>query len=598
MITTAVTLGRSPDNRYYNHFQTLSQNEAKKTSYFRAGKDSWFLFINMCITGAGIVCVTMAIIIASMTMFTQNHQRLVYETTTFLTTTDKNTQDSWQVLTQTLNKNPVFTTTTDVVFDHYFDCWFAAGIKTSVCTNTSVSDYKQCITNNFASTLSTCGSTTYEQKIVSPSLNQYVKCINTALLPSRQSLNGLEICLRTHPWPLYEAPQDIDSEYWLGSFNWMTLLTLGFLFFGAFALYTGDFVFFYENTIGDDDKKWNLNGWVALTVTVASLTVAFLPAIYTFINAYRLPDQSTFGSTYPYPNSVATNNIIVPTAVFVTAYFFAIIVQYMIKMGGPHVRKLFPAKTQITANGMLNAGYTAKQEAESKERVIGNLPVLTTTWADAYLLDIVMFMGVVGSTMQVSTVSVYQLFVAVSIYRLANTSLVRFLYEGYIYKFNERKHERGGARGDESQAPLLAKEQSVESAELYCVRQQAVFMHLATLMALATFATVLYNSNLMFYEFSLIHAVFWTWFAIPEALRMLAHVAVAMGALDSKQNKYLPSENYLVLTYYFTWIWDVAVRIILISVIVWGSKETNGSATFWDTRLLNVTQTIEYMSAY
>lgn len=586
MITAPATLGAfshafDPNKvRHENRYHVLTQvkgDTGKKTN-------SFFLFMNMALTGVGISCFVIAIVAASWTMFRDVHQRQIYQTTTFLTTTDKNYPDSWQILTQTHNKIPSFTTTTDIVFDHYFDCWFAAGVANKVCTNTSVSDYKNCISANYATLLATC-ATTNQSSYISPSLNQYVQCVNTGLSLTRQSQNGFEICLRTHPWPLYETPQDVDSEYWLGSFNWMQFLTVGLLLFSCFALYTGDFVFFYENTPATEKVRTAYNGVLALVLSSLGFLVSCIPLIYALISAFRYSDQSTLGNSYPYPSSVATNNVILPAAIFGFVFFGAEIIAYAYQWFMTKNAKIHPETQGLI--GHTDAMYTNNQKQALKENTMKYFPSITTTWADAYLLDIVMFTGIIGSTMQLSTVIAYQVFIALCMYRFCQTSLVRLLYEGYIYKSSDIRSSVGPKEESQSQ-----------TKSHYCVRQQAVFMHLATFMSLLTLIILLMNSNLMFYEFGMLQLSLWAWFLIPETLRFMLHLIIATsGVKYYNEDKGGLTETQMILCYYAIWIWDVVIRLITVAVIVWGTSATYGTAAFWDERLINITETIAYMTA-
>ncbi len=596
MITVPANLGafqaqfdpnRKHDQNMY-HTHVYEKRTALKTT---SKQISFFLFMNISLTGVGISCFVIAIVAASWTMFRDVHQRQIYQTTTFLTTTDKNYPDSWQILTQTHNKIPSFTTTTDIVFDHYFDCWFAAGVANKVCTNTSVSDYKNCISANYATLLATC-ATTNQSSYISPSLNQYVQCVNTGLSLTRQSQNGFEICLRTHPWPLYETPQDVDSEYWLGSFNWMQFLTVGLLLFSCFALYTGDFVFFYENTDAVEKSRTAYNGVLALVLSSVGFLVSCIPLIYALISAFRYSDQSTLGNSYPYPSAVATNNVTLPAAIFGFVFFGAEIIAYayqwfMTKNQKTEYSKMTEAQALIGHTDARISNYTPEQQKKLAENTAMYFPSITTTWADAYLLDIVMFTGIIGSTMQLSTVIAYQVFIALCMYRFCQTSLVRLLYEGYIHKSIEARTN-----------PDYAFQAKNYRDKNYCVRQQAVFMHLATFMSLLTLIILLMNSNLMFYEFGMLQLSLWAWFLIPETLRFMLHLIIATsGVKYYNEDKGGLTETQMILCYYAIWIWDVVIRLITVAVIVWGTSATYGTAAFWDERLINITETIAYMTA-
>jgi hypothetical protein len=280
----------------------------------QSGQHWFFFFITRLASFLGILTLVMSLLWIALIMLDDKMIRTTYETTTFLTTLNKNNIDSWQVLTQSWSELSKPTPTIDVKFNHYFECWHAAGIAVTACSNETVSDYKTCMTSRFATQLSTCANNNDEASYSAPTLNEYSTCINNYFKPDRASSNALEICLRTNLWPLYESPEQTDSWYFLGSFNWIVILTVGFGLFSCFVLYTGGFVINAESMDVSSTGKVGKNGPLSYSITAACAALSFMFFLYFLINAYKASDSS---AKYPFPNSVATNNLMIPTTVIV-----------------------------------------------------------------------------------------------------------------------------------------------------------------------------------------------------------------------------------------------------------------------------------------
>lgn len=575
---------------------------------------AWFFwFATRILSLLGIICIVFSIVWTSMVFFNDSDYRPVYATSTYLLNNDLKNPESWQIIPQStwsdLSKpNP----TTDAQYNHYFECWHAAGVGWAQCNNASVSDYKTCIRGKYSTLLDTCATTTSTWEI-SPSLNGYVNCVAAGIPLSRTSYNGLEVCLRTNTWPLYEAPQDVDSWYFLGFYNWMLVLIVGFGLFSCFVLYTGGFVIMAEDL--DYDARGLRNGPLSYGVTGVCGLFSLLFLIYFLAQAYRVDGTLEPTGTYRLPGSIATNTVLLPATLIVFAYFtiemlelwfgpsigwFKGVLDYASRtLNGPRSQEEMLMMQQGQGGvmvGRANFPHTKPTMMTPKTIADYYFPAVTLAWADAYVLDALMVVGTVGATMQVSTATVYQLFLIVFAYRWAHTALARFIYEGYISNpdekvyYNEKRDARGsvyyeGVHKDDREAPESTRK------HLYTVRMQAMFMHLAALSCLVTMWYIFSNVNTLLSEFTLVTVMFYLWFAIPEILRFLAHVVVAFQATEQNDKNILVTSNYLIF------IWDVVVRLVWIMIIYWGSSQIHGTQTFLRDRLLNVTDTITFMTA-
>ena len=616
------------------HPMLADNNKKKPYRYLKPHEDSiryntLFWALSQIAVMLGLACLVFSIVTTSIVLFWDDYVRSGYETTTFLTTTDKYSSDSWQITTQSWGDLSKPNPTVDTQFNHYFECWWNAQVGWSYCNNASVNDYKTCIQTKFGTQLATCANTS-DPNFVSPSLNAYVRCVDNILLPDQQSLNGLKICLRTNPWPLYETPQPVYSWYFLGSYNWATFLILGFGMFSCFVFYASGLITTDEQR---DEEEYKEHGWMARITTFICALLATLFLIYFLINAFRMQSSSAMGVNYPYPNSLATNTIMFPTALIVFAYFIiealdmfypgddkAKIGNRLRDFGKYAYSKVYAPQSRAEASATIayvNAqgqqmmppelaahyrpphmtppanirpgGMNMKPEAWIP---VTYYPVLTLVWADAYMLDVVMVMGIIGATQQVSTAIAYQLFITVFAYRFINTALARFMYEGYIYNPDEGMHKLN-YNNNIPHVPGFsgtANDKDRIHDSVYSVRMQALFLQIASLICVIFVWVTLSNTNIMLSEYSLVMVMLYTWFVVPEFIRIIAHFVVAFDSVSATFKSVLINTNYVV------WIWDVILRIIFVCLALWGSHTFTGTEYFLTDRLRNMTDTISYMS--
>lgn len=555
---------------------TLQSNPKSFAASREKGSHWFFFFVTKLASFLGIVAVVMSMVWVATVLFDDKIVRNTYGTTTFFTSLDKSNIDAWQVLSQAWSELSKPTPTTDIKFNHYFECWFAAGVLSTVCTNSSVAEYKTCVTSKYPTQLTTCSNAHDEALHSSPSFNEYTRCIQSSFALDRSTSDALRICLRTNLWPLYESPEQTDSWNFLGSYNWMIFLTVGFALFATFVLYTGGFVMNAEALEIVTPGKPAKNGPLSYSVTGICAVLSFLFFLYFLINAYRAPTST---STYILPNSIATNNIMILTSIIVFVYF----VVELLEMWNPsEVRDMI--KIVYSNNNMNkaiiqahNMPHAATYDPSWKSTINNYYPALTLAWADGYMLDPVIVAGVIGATQQVNTAILYQIFVAVFTYRLAHTAVARFMYEGYIYNPDEAEGK-------------FTKERTGARLELYAVRMQAMFMHLSATMALVMLWYILTNTNYIMSEFTLVYLMLYLWFVVPEIIRLISHIIVAFKAVGT-------SDKYILMTSnYFLWVWDVLVRLIFIIIIFWGADSIPGTQYFLSTRLQNITDTVTYMT--
>lgn len=535
----------------------------------------------------GVVCIAIAITLTALVLFTETIDRLGYQTTTFITTIDKTNNDSWQVLTSSWSELVKVNPSVDVYFEHYYECLWKSGAVSSMCRNDTVSEYTKCIKGYYQTQLTACDNVN-DENYVAPSLNYYVQCLNGFMYFSRPTTNALKICLRTNPWPLYESPENIDSWYFMGSFNWMLFLTIGFALFACFALYTGGFVYYAEDIkFIHGSVSRDSDGPLSRAITMGCCVFSVLFLVFVTINGYRQAGLAIPGATYPLSNSVATNSVLMTVAVIVATYF---IMEWMEFFEAARYKRHLRNNPQQEYNSFLpvfaNAATQLQRniphkEFDERDHNSGNwgkvmeyyYPALTIAWADAYMLDPVIAAGVIGATHQISTADIYQFFVAILASRMAFTTVARLLYEGYIQNPDEKTNK------------------TEYSKSLYNIRVQAVFMHISSIIGIYMAYNVLTNDHKMISEYSLVSLMLYTWWVVPEAIRFLAHLRIAMAPFeDVVQNSYT-----LYMVGYLTWIWDIIVRLLIVVLVYWGPDSMGGTRAFVTTRMQNITNTAIWM---
>jgi hypothetical protein len=576
--------------------QPMLQSNGHPRGYKNSHKftDMFYYISTRLASFFGIASVAIAVTLICLVLFTETVDRLGYQTTTFLTTTDKTNVDSWQVLTSSWSELTKTTPSVDVYFEHYYECLWKSGAVNTLCNNNTVNDYTKCIKGYYQTQLTNCDNVN-DENYMAPSLNYYVQCLDGFMKFSRQTTNALTICLRTNQWPLYESPENIDSWYFLGSYNWMLFLTMGFALFACFALYTGGFVYYAEDikfihgSVGRDS-----DGPLSRAITMGCCVFSVLFLVFATINGYRQAGLAIPGTTYPLSNSVATNSVLMTVAVMVATYFIMEWMEFIesarykrhLRNTNDQRHTLYPQfnaqMVNVVAGGMpqldRNIPHRTFDEKDHDHNNWGKVmeyyyPALTIAWADAYMLDPVIAAGVIGATHQITTSDIYQFFVAILAARMAFTSVARLLYEGYIENPDEETNK------DEY------------SRSLYNIRMQAVFMHISVIVAIYMAYTVLTNPNKMISEYALVSLMLYTWWIVPEAIRFLAHLRIAMAPFsDVVQNSYT-----LYMVGYLTWIWDIVVRLLVVILVYWGPDTMGGTRSFVSNRLQNITNTVIWM---
>lgn len=585
----------------------------------------WTYFLTKVLASvASIFLLVQIIIISGSVLFWDSNELSVFVANSFYTSNDNEQNVSWQVLTSPpwngigRGSSPA-TNYQSVLSEHKYECMWMSQQGWTKCQGQagSVATYKSCLDAQYGTEISACSA--YTASTMWPTLDQYSNCINNRLgqnnsasTSSRWTLNALTTCLRTDLWPLYEIAQDVDSFIFLGAFSWpLFCLTSAFLM-SIFAIYTFYPVDFEDSTFIEKGKPTSSFARLGLTWTILPVLLGIGWLFVILLIAFRAntvwPDTN---SNY-YPSTQQTNIITVTATVAVLSYFLLELSEFQDKraigkgpdknnqkdeendrqrllpgqesnMGIPMPALMGPGRGGLSTKiftapkGGPGTGYYFPDPNEMRDVDSIKLvkeqyaPVLLNTWADAYLLHPVLFVGVVGATFQLFTADVYNIFWCLMFNRIAHTGIARAVYHCYL-------------------SPHTAGENLEAKDSFSATKTLAFSMHLAALCALFVVAYIIFNSSRMFVEFQILTSFFILSYIIPESLRVLGHLWLVFTDHQSARDRGI----YVLLGLQFIWAWDLIITIIYLWLVFWGSSSNRGTKPF----LLSNNQALMSMLAY
>jgi hypothetical protein len=550
----------------------------------------WLYFIFKVLASAGTVFLFIIFCIeSSKVVFEDNAETAVYVTNSFYTTFDNEQNISWQTLTgkpwNQLPRSPASAAYSNYQFEHLYECMWVAQQGSGLCNASAatVASYKTCLDASYPSQLAACR--TFGEGYWWPSANQYSNCINDRLGGnSVWKLNAFRTCIDISLWPLYDVPQDVTTHFFLGSYSWPLLALTSVFILLVFGLYTWYPVDWEDATMverpagpnGEGGKSSRMlidhgkpaRSYVRLGMLWSGL--AILAALFWLICVMLIAFRRTGsdGGTWPnknanfYPSTQQTNVITVVSTLAVVFYFLFELSEYRDKKleedkDGYHTvpssaekikangQVRIPLPASMTGSNPMNYYFPPvdpKHIAEKLDREAGELysPVLLKTWADAYLVDPLFFVGVVGATLQVFTADVYNIFWCLLFNRITHVGVARVIYYAYIQ----------GQSGGES-------EKNAEA--IASTKVLGLALEIAGIFALIVPLYIVFDSTRMLSEYSLLGYTFTLCYIIPQSIRFLGHLILALNPYR------LSSQGLYILTVaQFIWAWDLFVRAVIL----------------------------------
>jgi hypothetical protein len=217
---------------------------------------------------------------------------------------------------------------------------------------------------------------------------------------------------------------------------------------------------------------------------------------------------------------------------------------------------------------------------------------LLAAWADGYIADAFLFLGMAGATQQLTTDQAWDIFVLITLYRVLNMLMARFMYECFMnnlsltddvnyQKFNLRP-TMFGASTQSDQADSAADDPHLST------RVMALSTQIAAIYLLIAILFIVFNGNVALSDVKMFKDFFICCFIVPEILRIGLHVYCQLFNTHRKASSWM-----LLNVSFFIWIWDVLTRVVFVSLLF---LQTDSSVQ--GTRQYLVTQTWTLLHDY
>lgn len=562
-----------------------------------------------------------------------------YITSTFFSSNKIGSLSGWAVATERaqMGEGVQYPADKDAfAFSHFFECMYTSSLADTVCNGKdSVPSYVACLRNDTSpvgalAALTACDalSTSFSQPW--PTSDEYTQCLfRFKVMQNSESLRGgrnvFQKCVDQSMWPFFEVQQGIDTPLFLGSFNWLILLTVGFLSMTSFAVYTASPV---EQGLVQKGEPRYLMRLGTLWVTIS------LVWLVTFFGLYLSVAVRDNGDL---PTTVSTSVVTISVLGVCLLYFGSELVEardfefgvhgfnYMRRHGGDAARHAYEAVTRHgkiifgkhkndskLGTSMLNPALE-EYTIDAKGVAEYYTPPLLAAWADGYFPDACIFLGAAGASGQLTTDNAWHIFTLVLFYRGINMMIARFMYQCFMnnlafektdeFDFNKENHgivtypseiiksmsaaakaaKGGGARGGEYQKLMGGDDRGEvihvshpETASPHInVQVMALSAQIAAIYILSALCFLVFNSNVALSDFTVFQWFFILGFLIPEGLRISIHLICQV---------YEPTPGAvpwnLLNASMFVWIWDLSIRLIFVSIIVFSDAGFPGTRMF------------------
>jgi hypothetical protein len=618
--------------------------------------------LHLVLTGAH-ACVTIASVVMSIIFViyalgvgcdNNDCRSMVYITNTFFSTNKVGSLSGWAVATERAQLGEVVQYPAEkdaFIFPHFYECMSSAQMANKLCGgDISVAAYTVCLRNDTAplgalAALTACNtlSTSFSQPW--PSAEEYLQCLfsydvmrNTESI--RGSQNVFRACVAKSMWPFFEVQQGLETPLFLGSFNWLILLTVGFLSMTSFAVYTASPI--EQGMVKKGEPQYQMRlGTLWVFISTVWLFTFFVLFLVLAVN------NSSFEGNWGVPTTLSTSVVTLSVLGICFFYFLSELVEskdfeftvhayhFMRRHGGEGMDKARRAYDNVSKHGKIIFGKpktdcalgTAMPNPGLEKYTIDDkgvaeyyTPPLLAAWADGYLPDACIFLGAAGATGQLSTDNAWHIFTLVLFYRGLNMMIARFMYQCFMnnlafgevdgFKYNEQNHkivtypsemfkamssnnkennkERPNKAGYRRLKASVA-EVDDEGGELVVieapkpgspqphinVQVMALSAQIAAIYILAALCFLVFNSNLALSDFSLFSWFFICGFLGPELVRIIIHLICQI---------YEPSPGSvpwnLLNASMFVWTWDLATRLIFISIIFFSDAGYPGTRLF------------------
>jgi hypothetical protein len=527
-------------------------------------------------------------------------QSMLFITSTFLSTRRVESNVGWPVATErTLFKDPTKqyplidgTSYTGYGFTHFYECMYSARMADTTCNffdSGTFTDYYACMTNStpnpVKTALSACNVfptvSNYSHYMTS---EDYITCLNwqPALrnsISTRASRNVFRSCLAKAQWPFAEYQLDVDTPAFLGSYNWALFLAIGFAVMTSFAVYSMSWREDGPVRNGEPTYFMRLGLFWAWTAWIWNLGLL----VICLLIAFR--ETGSFESNGGLPTTVSTTLVTLGLLALVLVYFGSELfthnqwefLAHALEGTGYHkivkhrAYKRFFSKDDAPLLdpsggrgelGSIMPGASRSYVVTDPEVAKYYTPPLLSTWADGYIADAVIFLGVAGATQQLTTDQAWNIFVLIGAYRLLNMMIARFMYECFMNNFS-LEQSVNESKFKIKPVFLSLGDPDRHSDPHLSVRVMALSTQIAAIYLYIAIIYLFFNGNVAVSSFDLFNRLTIFGFLVPEAIRIALHVYYQVWYSRSKGSSWL-----LLNTHMFVWNWDLVCRFIILSIIL------------------------------
>jgi hypothetical protein len=276
-----------------------------------------------------VACVVFAIVVSSLVFNKSIQNKDTFMTNTFYSSANpSDTGIGWPVSTKDVWSDVGFTGTSKKwSWNHYYICMAEAGFASQKCSDVGdVGDYADCLQSNNETSLvlAQCSAFSSAYYFQWPTSGQYTRCLTGypvmgSKYGTRYSQNTFKKCLDKIEWPSFETVQDVDSQLFLGSYNWGLLASIGLIIMTSFGVFTA---YPMENGVLEHDEPqffcrmgllwsaisffWNVVFLIVFLVMVfkssedhapMTLSTSVIGTLFLLLSIFYFMDE-WFGSSY------------------------------------------------------------------------------------------------------------------------------------------------------------------------------------------------------------------------------------------------------------------------------------------------------------
>lgn len=569
---------------------------------------------------------------------------MIFITSTFFSSRQLESNYGWPVATERSQIGEAVQYPSDrdaYAFSHYYECMYTSKMANKVCSQaSSVLDYKACLANNTAASqaLSECNALSSSNYVTHwPTAEDYTRCLfghevmrNTESI--RASQNVFRMCLSKTLWPFFETQQTVDTPLLLGSFNWAILIAAALIVMTSFAVYTVSW--FEEGHV----KKGEPQLFMRFGIFWSTLSLLWCLVFFFIFVTVAFNHTTAFEHNEGVPTTASTMYVTLGLLGFCILYYGGEVFesQYWVYKSHPfkdsadapdHYQKfknraheagksfakIFKHKEphetpqatgppedaplaclRMPLQPVHSAGFIKILDADAVAKYY--TPPLMSTWADGYIADGCLFLGLAGATGHLTTDQSWNLFTLMTLYRLLNMMIARFMSESFTNnlcydthynnaKFRIKNYSLPGVE-DPSEPSTPRKDDPVKVLhDKNAISVEDIHLDIKVLGLSAQFAAVyvfsalcfiVFNGNIALSDYTLFTGFFVVGFAIPESIRFVTHVICQVRNPSANQVPWM-----LLNTHFFLWIWDLAARIIVTAMVILGTdSELEGSRQY------------------